>query len=102
MKRNSFILFLIISCICIFGINSYSKTILVNLSNKIQTNSEPILVKGKIVDSTDNKCFIKVLSETYGGDVLQANHKCPNSLKKGKVVFGLFDGKSFVFLRNRR
>ena len=102
MKRNSFILFLIILCICIFGINSYSKIIFANLSNKIQVNSEPILVKGRIVNSTYNKCFIKVLSETYGGDILQVNHKCPNSLKKGKVVFGLFDGKSFVFLRSGR
>ena len=88
--------------IILLSINSYCKVVSVNLTHKIHTKSEPILIRGRVVNIANNSCFIKVLSETYGGDVLKLNQKCPNSLKKQDVIFGLFDGRNFMFLRNGR
>ncbi len=99
MKIKVVMLLVLISFL---GMNSYSKIISVNLTHKIQTQSEPILVKGKIINSTKNVCSIRVLSETCGGDILKLNQRCPKDVKKRDIVFGLFDGKSFMFLKRRR
>ena len=83
----------------IFSHSAFSKTIYANVSE--YTTVEPVMIAGTIVSISENGCRIKVMSESYRNDTIELNGKCPNNLRKGKRVFGTFDGRNFVFMRRR-
>ncbi len=83
----------------IFPYSAFSKTIYANVSE--YTTVEPVMLVGTIAAIDRNGCKIKVISETYRNDTIDLNGKCPNNLKKGERVFGVFDGKNFVFAKRR-
>ncbi len=83
----------------IFSHSAFSKTIYANVSE--YTAMEPVMLVGTIAGISRNGCEIKVMSESYRNDTINLNGKCPNNLKKGERIFGVFDGKNFVFTKRR-